>query len=131
LLPAKYQPFPGLIRTLAESSLSVQIKIQIETHIQTAQALIERFNPELIVRQISCLMCVLAGIKRPFAEKNRNFPKMHQLSHHVRDIRQKGTAGYLGCMVGENSHQGPIKAYQASKKTRDTICQVHIIYPRL
>jgi hypothetical protein len=53
---------------------------------------------------------------------------MHQLSHLVRDIRQKGTADYLGCMVGENFHQGLIKAYQSSNK-RDAIYQVRIIYP--
>jgi hypothetical protein len=78
-------------------------------------------------------MCFLTGIKvvkRLFPEKNFNFPKMHQLSHLVRDIRQKGTADYLGCMVGENFHQGLIKAYQASNK-RDAIYQVCLISPQL
>lgn len=133
LLPTKYRPFLQLIRTLAEVTLCVQIKMQTETHLQTLEVLIERFNTELIVSPILCPMHVLTGIKvikRLFPEKNFNFPKMHQLSHLVHDIRQKGTADYLSCMVGENFHQGLIKAYQASNK-RDAIYQVCHYYPLL
>lgn len=74
-------------------------------------------------------MCVLTSIKvvkKLFPEKNFNFPKIHQLSHLVHDIRQKGTADYLDCMVGENFHQGLIKAYQASNK-HNAIHQVHVV----
>ena len=103
--------------------------MQTESHLQVLQALIKRFNTELIVGHILCTMCVLTSIKvvkKLFPEKNFNFPKIHQLSHLVHDIRQKGTADYLDCMVGENFHQGLIKAYQASNK-HNAIHQVHVV----
>ncbi|KIM20907.1 hypothetical protein M408DRAFT_29979 [Serendipita vermifera MAFF 305830] len=110
LLPNSYRPFLALIRKLGEIAMYAQFKMQTERRLREGDALVAKFDAQLV--NVSRLI-----------EKNFNFPKIHQLSHLFHDIRQKGTGDYLSCMIGENFHQGLIKAYGASNK-RDAVYQI-------
>jgi len=133
LIPKKYYPLLQLTCTLAEIALHAQMKRQTESRLKAGEALVAKFSEKMIVSPLSPYYVNLTPYLQVVSQlmgKNFDSPRVHQLSHLFNDIRQKGTADYLSCMVGENFHQGLIKAYQASNG-RDAIKQGYqnLVFP--
>jgi hypothetical protein len=111
------------MRMLAAISLRGQCKMQTMSRLREGENAVVSFGKVLQVETshtVPALSNAIQDVKPLFPEKNFAFPKMHQLTHLFEDIRRKGTVEYLGCMLGENFHQGLIRAYQASNK-KDTM----------